>query len=83
MDIYLGIYLQVISIINFNLAAQGKVKLNVFNLKGEDVGKILNTELSAGHHEAVWNAGELPSGTYFYRLEIGGQFLTRKLVLLK
>lgn len=71
------------TVIAFNLITQGEVRLNVFNLKGEDVGKILNTELSAGHHEAVWNAGELPSGTYFYRLEIGGQFLTRKLVLLK
>ncbi|MBU1957992.1 T9SS type A sorting domain-containing protein [bacterium] len=30
-----------------------------------------------------WNAGDLPSGTYFYRIETDGQCLTRKLVLLK
>ena len=39
--------------------------------------------LAVGRHEATWQAGKLPSGTYFYRLTAGAFSQTKALTLLK
>ena len=74
--------------IEFELPAAGKVKIAVYNLKGELVAEPLNEFLSAGAHSVVWDgrsvSGEsLASGIYFYALESGSFKTARKMVLLK
>jgi len=40
--------------------------------------------MEAGHHRVIWNASDLPSGIYFYRLEASGQYSSiKKCVLMK
>ncbi len=69
--------------ISFKLAKRGKVSLNVYNMIGEVVATLINEELNEGIYAVPFDGQELSSGTYFYRLQLGNQVQTRKLVLLK
>lgn len=77
--------------IHFSLPSSGFATLKVFNVAGEEVTTLLSDEFRAGRHKADWNAARLPSGVYFYRLQLSpgsgaaGQIFTetRKLLLLK
>jgi thermitase len=76
---------------SFGLPEQSFVKLKVFDLMGREVGTIVSEELPAGYYKQQWNAQDLSSGIYFYRLQArqtsGGQARTftqtKKLLLLK
>jgi spore coat protein CotH len=69
--------------IMFSLPEQSEVRLEVFNLLGEQVAMLMNSRCSAGMHSIVFNAPQLSSGLYFYKLSAGAFSSTRKLVLLK
>jgi len=74
--------------IDFSLAADSKVTLNVFSLLGEKVATIVNSNLAAGSHQVDFNAANLNSGVYFYRIEaigIDGTNFTnvKKMILTK
>jgi hypothetical protein len=56
----------------FSLAVESKVKLEVFNLLGEEVEMVINSNLSAGEHKVDFNATGLNSGIYFYKLTASG-----------
>ncbi len=58
--------------INFSLAADSKVILNVYSLLGEKVATIVNSNLTAGIHQVNFDAANLNSGVYFYRIEATG-----------
>jgi hypothetical protein len=71
------------TIIRFALPKQTLVKLDIYNILGERVLELINTELTAGTHEVIFNGLNLASGIYFYQLQ-AGQFLeTKKMILLK
>jgi predicted secreted protein len=67
--------------ISFSLAQPQHVKLVVYNLLGQEVTTLINSPLTAGYHIIQFNAGNLASGIYFYRLE-AGNFKTQKQMLL-
>jgi len=69
--------------ISFALPTKSKVRLEVFNLLGQKVISLVQSEMEAGYHEVTWNAGQVPSGVYFYRLVTDDKSLTRKMMLLK
>ncbi len=69
--------------ISFSLPTRSFVSLKVFDLIGRDVATIISEELSAGDHSRQWNAANMTSGVYFYRLQAGNYSNTKKLVLLK
>ena len=72
------------TIIRFTLPHQGMVKLNVYNILGEKVAQLINTELTAGIHEVVFNGSNLASGVYFYSLEVQDKFFeVKKMILIK
>lgn len=58
--------------ITFNLAAESRVILKVFNVLGQEVATLLNETMAAGGHSVVYNASQLNSGVYFYRIEVSG-----------
>ncbi len=58
--------------ISFGLAVDSKVKLSVYNLLGEQVAQLLNSNLTAGTHNVSFNASNLNSGVYFYRIDAAG-----------
>jgi hypothetical protein len=69
--------------IKFSIPEAGIVTLRVFNLLGEEVALLLNSEKNAGTYEATFDASKLSSGIYFYTLESKNFTSTKKMVLLK
>lgn len=69
--------------INFSIADEGQVKLEIYNMLGEKISTLVNQYLSAGNYSADWNSGNLTSGTYIYRLTTNNFSETRKMILLK
>jgi hypothetical protein len=55
----------------------------VFDLLGRGVATIVSDELSAGTYTRQWNAANISSGIYFYRLQAGKYVETKRLILLK
>ena len=57
--------------IGFGNSEKGNVRLSVLNMLGEEVKVLLNEEKEAGYHSIDFNASNLPSGVYFYRIQSG------------
>jgi len=69
--------------IKFDLAQAGKTELNIYNAKGELVRQLVSCNLQAKSHTVSFNAAELNSGLYFYRLTTLGTTFTKKMLLVK
>jgi hypothetical protein len=69
--------------ISFNLAEAGNVSITVFDLLGRVVAEPMNEYRSAGLHSFNFDASELSSGTYFYRVESQNFVQTKKMILEK
>jgi hypothetical protein len=69
--------------ISFSLPSKSFVTLKVFDIMSREVTTLINKELSAGNYLQKWNAVNISSGIYFYRLQAGAFTETKKLVLLK
>jgi hypothetical protein len=65
------------------IARLESVTLKVFDLLGREVATLVNGMRPAGVYTIRWDASSLPSGVYFYRLQISDRSETRKLVLTK
>jgi len=59
------------------------VRLTVFNVLGEQVAQLVNKNMEAGNHNVEFNASELNSGIYVYKIEANGFVQTRKMMLVK
>ena len=59
------------------------VTLEVLNTLGQTVAIVASEILAAGSHSNTWNAGEFPSGLYFYLLESNNQIQMKKMTLVK
>jgi hypothetical protein len=70
--------------ISFSIPSKSFVSLKVFDLLGREVATLVSEEMLAGNHSRQWNAINIPSGVYFYRLQAGSSYNeTKKLILLK
>ena len=69
--------------IGFSLKKASNVKLVIFNLIGERIATIIDKEMGAGEHEALFNSKNINSGIYFYKLEAGNYSETKKMILIK
>ncbi len=69
--------------ITYLLSEASPVRLDVFDVQGRKVQTLVDQTVSAGAHEIQFDATRLPSGTYLYRLEAGGNVQTKKMVLLR
>lgn len=69
--------------ISYTIPTRNYVLLKVFDLLGCEIVELVNEEKSAGKYELNWNAANLPSGVYFYRLQVGDFVRTNKMVLKK
>jgi photosystem II stability/assembly factor-like uncharacterized protein len=68
---------------NVRCSMTGRVKVSVYDVTGKEVAVLINEELKAGVYEVRFDAGDLPSGIYFYRMEAGRFTETKKFILLK
>jgi hypothetical protein len=62
---------------------RGFVSLKVYDVLGREVATIVSERLSPGTYERTFNADDITSGVYFYKLESGGFVQTRKFLLLQ
>jgi plastocyanin len=69
--------------IKYELSTQSYVSLKVFDVLGREVATLMNGEQSAGYKSVVWNAANVPSGVYFYRLTAGTFTEVKKVVINK
>ena len=69
--------------ISYTLPSAGVVKLKVYNNLGQLMQILVNEEKLAGYHEVDFNAKALPSGIYFYQIQVGKFVETKKMVLLR
>ena len=71
------------TVIEFALPRQMAVTLDVINVLGQRVVRLVDQPLAAGSHRVVFDGGGLASGIYFYRLQTEDQTISRKMVLVK
>ena len=69
--------------ITYTLPKNAYVELKVYNLLGQEVATLVNKEMIAGTHSVAWDAQNVPSGVYFYKITVGGYSKTRRMLLLK
>ncbi|HSL89755.1 MAG TPA: T9SS type A sorting domain-containing protein [Ignavibacteriaceae bacterium] len=71
------------TIIDFNIPEAGMVKLAVYNILGEEVALLKNEYMQPGFYQTAFNAVDLPSGMYVYKLETANMVQARKMMLMK
>ena len=75
--------------IAFSLSVRANVDLSIFNVLGQHVKTLLEGEVEASQrHEVMWDATDefgrrVATGVYLYRLQVGNESKTRKMLLLK
>jgi hypothetical protein len=70
--------------IEYFLPIEGNVTLKVFNILGQEVRTLINNELtSSGKHTVTFDASNLPTGIYIYRLQAGNYSDVKKMILLR
>lgn len=67
----------------FALPKSCRATLKVYDLLGKEVATLVDENLPVGVHKAQWNASDVASGVYFYRLQAGSFVETKKLLLLR
>ncbi len=71
------------TLIKYSVAQDGFVNVSIFNLLGEKVATLVNSNMKAGSYEINFNASQLSSGVYFYSIDAGDFKAVRKMLLMK
>jgi subtilisin-like proprotein convertase family protein len=69
--------------IAIDLVDAGNVSLKVYNLMGQEVGSLLSGNMTSGRHIVNFDATNLSSGLYVYRLSVNGFVAEKKMLLMK
>jgi hypothetical protein len=69
--------------ISFSLPTAERTLLTVYNSLGQAVMTVVNEDLPAGQHQVEFNAADLPSGLYYYKLVAGNYNSVKKMMLIK
>jgi flagellar hook assembly protein FlgD len=69
--------------ITFSIPSQTRVTIRIFNILGQQVAMVTDQEYPAGSHLVVWNAANVASGVYFYRMTAAEKTQTKKMVVLR
>ncbi len=74
--------------IEFSIPATGRTRVSIYNIKGQKVKDLINTELARGNHKLIWDGNDahnrhVASGIYLLYLESGGRTSIRKAMLMK
>lgn len=69
--------------ITYTLETAESISLEVYNIQGQKVATLFEGMQTSGEHTALFDASNLSSGIYLYRLQTGSQVFTRQMVLIK
>ncbi len=71
------------TLINYSIPSPGLVTLKVFDMLGREVTTLVNTQQAAGNYKVSFDASQLASGVYFYRISTNNFVSTKKMLLMK
>lgn len=71
------------TVIQFSIPKRADVSLKVFNILGQEVVSLIDKEMDRGIHRINFDATNLSTGIYFYRLQAGNFIETKKMLLIK
>ncbi|MBK7631989.1 MAG: SBBP repeat-containing protein [Ignavibacteriales bacterium] len=71
------------TVIKYQLPISSQVIIKVYDVLGKEVATLVNEEKPAGRYQVNWNASNLSSGIYFYKIQSGSFVETKKMILLK
>ena len=71
------------TIIKYDVAKQGYVKILVYDILGREVKTLVNELLKPGRYEALFDGSNLTTGVYYYRMNAGDYSETKKMLLIK
>ncbi|MFA4839941.1 MAG: T9SS type A sorting domain-containing protein, partial [Candidatus Neomarinimicrobiota bacterium] len=71
------------TLIRFAIPKAGVVRLTVYDLFGREVKSLVDSWQSAGNHRISFTVDNLPTGVYFYKLQVGDFSRTKKMILIK
>ncbi|CAN5211289.1 hypothetical protein BH23BAC3_BH23BAC3_11070 [soil metagenome] len=71
------------TIIPFSIATTSHVQVDVFDMAGRKISRLIDNQLAAGNHEVRFDAGSYSSGVYFYRIQAGNFIQSKRMVLIK
>lgn len=71
------------TVLRFSIPKLSKVKLSVYDITGREITKLVDKELNPGNYEFLWNASQLSSGIYIYKIETPEFSDTKRMTLLK
>ena len=69
--------------ISYKINQEGFVKLSVFNLVGQEIESLVNEYQAAGKYDIEFNAKDLPSGIYLYKLQVNGYTSVKRMTLIR
>jgi len=69
--------------IEFSLPQSSNINLTVYDVVGRQIAVLINGQMASGRHSVTFNASNLPSGMYLYRLTTPTGFITQKMILMK
>ncbi len=69
--------------IEYHVPQRTRVRLDILDIRGRRIRRLLDSVQTAGTHRIRFNAGDLPSGIYFYRLRLNNRQITKKMMLLR
>jgi hypothetical protein len=71
------------TVITYELPTTSHVRLEVFNIAGQQVATLVDSKQQSGYRSVVWDASEVSSGVYFYRLSAGDFTEIKRMLLVK
>lgn len=69
--------------INYSIPSAQKVTIKIYDELGKEVTTLVNSDQAAGNYTVDFNASELASGVYFYRIQAGNFIQMKKMILMK
>ena len=71
------------TIISFEIPKESYVDITIYNLAGEKIKTLINHKMKTGYHSITWNATDMPTGIYLYRINAGNFLDIKKCILMK
>jgi len=71
------------TLIKYELHQQSNVRINIYDILGRKIATIQDRLQPAGNHQVIWNAEDVSSGVYFYKIQAGDYTETKKMIFLK
>ena len=71
------------TVIPFSIEKESDVKLTVYDMLGNEVQTLVNSRMNRGSYQVTFNASDLATGVYIYRLETAGKSISKKMMFMK